>query len=133
MTLQEAIRNCEEDTDRKEINSKVVCRHCKKVYDLLYLELTGITRCEKCNFKIKTRFYEMIKESRGTLRSKREERKKRFGQELMFYRKTNRYTTKEIAEILGIHQGTINAYERGLSAPTQELQEKIYITFGIKY
>ena len=75
----------------------------------------------------------MIKESRGALRSQREERKKRFGQELKFYRKTNRYTTAEIADIIGVTQGTINAYERGLSIPTKELQKIIYQKFGIQF
>lgn len=133
MTLQEAIRNCEEDAVQEAANNKVICRHCKKVYDMLYLELTGLTRCEYCHYQIKTRFFEMVKESRGALHSKREERKKQFGQALKFYRKTNRYTTREIANILGISQGTVNAYERGLSVPTKELQEIVFKKFGIQF
>ena len=132
MTLAEAIRNCEEDTEPK-VNNKVICRHCKKVYDILYLELTGIKRCEYCHYQIKTRFYDMVKESRGVLRSQREERKKRFGPELKFYRKINRYTTGELANIIGVAQGTVSAYERGLSIPTKELRETIYQKLGIRF
>ena len=136
MTLAEAIRNCEEDIEEDvapNVNDKVICRHCKKVYDVLYLELTGIKRCEYCHYQIKTRFYDMVKESRGGLRSQREERKKRFGQELKFYRKTNRYSTRELANIIGVAQGTVSAYERGVSVPTKEVRETIYQKFGIQF
>ena len=132
MTLNEAIKNCEEDTGEK-INDKVMCRHCKKVYDIVYLELTGITRCEYCHYQIKTRFYDMVMESRGLLRSQKEERKKQFGQKLKFYRKTNRYTTAEIAKILGISQAVVSTYERGVSTPAKEMQEIIFKKFGIEF
>lgn len=132
MTLKEAIKNCEEDTEEK-INNKVVCRHCKKAYDILYLELSGITRCEYCHYQIKTRFYDIVKESRGLLRSQKEERKKQFGQKLKFYRKTNRYTTAEIAKILGISQAVVSTYERGVSTPAKEMQEIIFKKFGIEF
>ena len=132
MTLKEAIKNCEEDTEEK-INNKVVCRHCKKAYDILYLELSGITRCEYCHYQIKTRFYDIVKESRGLLHSQKEERKKQFGQKLKFYRKTNRYTTAEIAKILGISQAVVSTYERGVSTPAKEMQEIIFKKFGIQF
>ena len=132
MTLKEAIKNCEEDTEEK-INNKVVCRHCKKAYDILYLELSGITRCEYCHYQIKTRFYDIVKESRGLLRSQKEERKKQFGQKLKFYRKTNRYTTAEIAKILCISQAVVSTYERGVSTPAKEMQEIIFKKFGIEF
>lgn len=136
MTLAEAIRNCEENIEEDaapKVNDKVICRHCKKVYDILYLELTGITRCEYCHYQIKTRFYDMVMESRGLLRSQKEERKKQFGQKLKFYRKTNRYTTAEIAKILGISQAVVSTYERGVSTPAKEMQEIIFKKFGIEF
>lgn len=133
MTLEEAIRNCEEDNNEKVDNDKVICKHCQKEYDMLYLELTGITRCEKCHYNIKTRFYDIIQSSREKIKSKREQRIKRFGQELKFYRKTNRYTAKEIGAILGVHQNHVNSYERGKAAPSKEMQEIIYQKFGIRY
>ena len=52
---------------------------------------------------------------------------------MKFYRKTNRYSTGDLANIIGVAQGTIRAYERGVSVPTKEVRETIYQKFGIQF
>ena len=67
------------------------------------------------------------------LKEKKKQKINRFADNLKMYRETNNYTQKDLAQLLGISQATLAAWEARYNKPSKETQELVFQKIGVKF